>query len=54
VIYPDVGGDQNYFPVYEPDFDTLKAKHLQAEVEARAHHYDASKEGTWMIVLKLT
>lgn len=42
------GGDQNVFPVYEPDYDTLKAKHKQAEEEERAHHYDASKEGAFM------
>ncbi|WWD20278.1 hypothetical protein CI109_104754 [Kwoniella shandongensis] len=39
-----IHGDQNFFPVYEPDADAIKAKYRQAEEEARAHHYDASKE----------
>ena len=38
-------GDQNFFPVYEPDADALKKKWLEAEEEARAHHYDSTKEG---------
>ncbi|KAK8849650.1 hypothetical protein IAR55_004985 [Kwoniella newhampshirensis] len=39
-----IHGDQAFFPVYEPDADAIKAKYRQAEEEARAHHYDASKE----------
>lgn len=38
-------GDQNYFPVYEPDPEAIKKKYLEAEREARAHHYDSTKEG---------
>jgi len=44
-----IRGDQNFFPVYEPDPDALRAKWKAAEEEARAHHYDASKEGEWGI-----
>ena len=40
-----IDGDQNFFPVYEPDADALKKKWLEAEEEARAHHYDSTKEG---------
>ncbi|OCF73238.1 hypothetical protein I204_06469 [Kwoniella mangroviensis CBS 8886] len=39
-----VDGDQNFFPVYEPDQDALKKKYREAEEEARAHHYDSTKE----------
>ncbi|WVQ96031.1 hypothetical protein IAU59_003131 [Kwoniella sp. CBS 9459] len=39
-----IHGDQNFFPVYEPDPDALKAKYRAAEEEARAHHYDSTKE----------
>jgi hypothetical protein len=39
------GGDQNVFPVYEPDPDALRKKWKEAEEEASAIHYDASKEG---------
>ncbi|WWC73730.1 uncharacterized protein I206_107702 [Kwoniella pini CBS 10737] len=39
-----IHGDQNFFPVYEPDADALKKKYLEAEEEARAHHYDSTKE----------
>ncbi|ORY34772.1 hypothetical protein BCR39DRAFT_514630 [Naematelia encephala] len=39
-----IHGDQNFFPVYEPDADALRAKYRQAEESARAHHYDATKE----------
>lgn len=38
-------GDQNFFPVYEPDVDALRKKWREAEEEARAHHYDSTKEG---------
>jgi hypothetical protein len=38
-------GDQNFFPVYEPDADALRKKWREAEEEARAHHYDSTKEG---------
>jgi hypothetical protein len=45
-VYTDlVDGDQNFFPVYEPDPDALRRKYLAAEEEARAHHYDSTKEG---------
>jgi hypothetical protein len=40
-----IHGDQNFFPVYEPDPDVLRAKYLEAEEESRQKHYDASKEG---------
>jgi hypothetical protein len=40
-----VDGDQNFFPVYEPDADALRKKWREAEEEARAHHYDSTKEG---------
>ena len=40
-----IDGDQNFFPVYEPDADALKKKWLEAEEEARAHHDDSTKEG---------
>jgi hypothetical protein len=40
-----IGGDQNFFPVYEPDPDALRAKYKAAEEEARLHHYDSTKEG---------
>jgi hypothetical protein len=40
-----VDGDQNIFPVYEPDADALRKKWREAEEEARAHHYDSTKEG---------
>ncbi|WWC95795.1 hypothetical protein V866_002661 [Kwoniella sp. B9012] len=39
-----IHGDQNFFPVYEPDTDALKKKYQEAEEEARAHHYDSTKE----------
>ncbi|OCF35207.1 hypothetical protein I317_02277 [Kwoniella heveanensis CBS 569] len=39
-----IHGDQNFFPVYEPDPEALKAKYRAAEEEARAHHYDSTKE----------
>ncbi|WVW86963.1 hypothetical protein I302_109019 [Kwoniella bestiolae CBS 10118] len=39
-----IHGDQNFFPVYEPDPDALKKKYREAEEEARAHHYDSTKE----------
>lgn len=39
-------GDQNFFPVYEPDADAIKKKYREAEEAARAHHYDSTKEGT--------
>lgn len=38
-------GDQNFFPVYEPDADVIKQKYREAEEAARAHHYDSTKEG---------
>ncbi|ORX37755.1 ribosomal protein L24e-domain-containing protein [Kockovaella imperatae] len=37
-------GDQNVFPVYEPDADAIRAKYKAAEEESRAHHYDSTKE----------
>lgn len=40
-----IHGDQNFFPVYEPDPNVLRAKYLEAEEESRQKHYDASKEG---------
>ena len=40
-----VDGDRNIFPVYEPDADALRKKWREAEEEARAHHYDSTKEG---------
>ena len=40
------GGDQNFFPVYEPDADVLKEKYRKAEEESRQVRYDASREGT--------
>ena len=43
-------GEQYVFPVYEPDPDALRRKYKEAEEEARAHHYDASKEGEWGVV----
>ncbi|KAI9638966.1 uncharacterized protein MKK02DRAFT_41995 [Dioszegia hungarica] len=39
-----IHGDQNFFPVYEPDPNVLRAKYLEAEEESRQKHYDASKE----------
>jgi len=39
-------GDQSFFPVYEPDPEAIRAKYRAAEEEARAHHYDSTKEGT--------
>ncbi|GMK55343.1 hypothetical protein CspeluHIS016_0203990 [Cutaneotrichosporon spelunceum] len=39
-----IHGDQNYFPVYEPDPEALKKKFLDAEAAERAHHYDSTKE----------
>ncbi|BEI84962.1 hypothetical protein CcaverHIS002_0503630 [Cutaneotrichosporon cavernicola] len=39
-----IHGDQNYFPVYEPDPEELKKKYMEAEAAARAHHYDSTKE----------
>ncbi|KLT46559.1 hypothetical protein CC85DRAFT_306233 [Cutaneotrichosporon oleaginosum] len=39
-----IHGDQNYFPVYEPDPEALKKKYMEAEAAARAHHYDSTKE----------
>ncbi|WRT69663.1 uncharacterized protein IL334_006653 [Kwoniella shivajii] len=39
-----IHGDQNFYPVYEPDADALKKKYREAEEEARAHHYDSTKE----------
>ncbi|WVQ79226.1 hypothetical protein IAT38_001322 [Cryptococcus sp. DSM 104549] len=39
-----IHGEQYAFPVYQPDPETIKAKIRAAEEEARAHHYDASKE----------
>ncbi|WWC92755.1 uncharacterized protein L201_007714 [Kwoniella dendrophila CBS 6074] len=39
-----IHGEQNFFPVYEPDPDALKKKYREAEDEARAHHYDSTKE----------
>jgi len=48
-----IDGDQNFFPVYEPDADALKKKWLEAEEEARAHHYDSTKEGETPSPIKL-
>ncbi|EIW71548.1 hypothetical protein TREMEDRAFT_73338 [Tremella mesenterica DSM 1558] len=39
-----IHGDQKIFPVYEPDPDAIREKYRQAEEEARAHHYDSTKE----------
>ncbi|RSH86548.1 uncharacterized protein EHS24_004816 [Apiotrichum porosum] len=39
-----IHGDQGYFPVYQPDPEELKRKYLESEREARAHHYDSTKE----------
>ncbi|WVR08084.1 hypothetical protein IAU60_005130 [Kwoniella sp. DSM 27419] len=39
-----IHGDQNFFPVYEPDVNAIRAKYRAAEEEARAHHYDSTKE----------
>ena len=39
------GGDQNFFPIYEPDPDALREKYRKAEEESRQVRYDASKEG---------
>ena len=38
-------GDQNMFPVYEPDAEVIREKYRAAEEESRAHHYDSTKEG---------
>jgi hypothetical protein len=43
-----VDGDQNFFPVYEPDADVIKQKYREAEEAARAHHYDSTKEGPYV------
>nr|ODN92287.1 hypothetical protein L204_05386 [Cryptococcus depauperatus CBS 7855] len=39
-----IHGEQHFFPVYQPDPEAIKEKYRQAEEEARAHHYDATKE----------
>ncbi|WVQ77721.1 hypothetical protein IAR50_007411 [Cryptococcus sp. DSM 104548] len=39
-----IHGEQHVFPVYQPDPEAIKAKYRQAEEEARAHHYDSTKE----------
>ncbi|ALO69294.1 hypothetical protein CNG02930 [Cryptococcus deneoformans JEC21] len=39
-----IHGEQHVFPVYEPNPEVIKAKYRQAEEEARAHHYDSTKE----------
>jgi len=46
-------GDQNFFPVYEPDADALRKKWREAEEEARAHHYDSTKEGECTTQIRL-
>ena len=35
--------------MYEPDPETIKAKYRAAEEEARAHHYDSTKEGLLLV-----
>jgi hypothetical protein len=40
-----IHGDQNFFPVYEPDPDAMRAKYFEAEEASRQKHYDANKEG---------
>lgn len=40
-----IHGDQHHFPVYQPDHEALRQKYLEAEREARQHHYDSTKEG---------
>ncbi|RXK35450.1 hypothetical protein M231_07305 [Tremella mesenterica] len=39
-----IHGEQKIFPVYEPDPEAIREKYRQAEEEARAHHYDSTKE----------
>lgn len=40
-----IHGDQQFFPVYEPDHEAMRKQYLEAEREARQHHYDSTKEG---------
>lgn len=47
-----IHGDQNFFPVYEPDPEAMRAKYREAEEEARQHHYDATKEGEHQLLLR--
>lgn len=43
-----VVGDQQYFPVYEPSAEDLKARMKEAEGPADEKHYDGNAEGQSM------